>query len=571
MRHDSRADLYDLAVLHAEVHRRAAAAGLGVRFKDNLPTAYTDGKNINIPRLKQPVTHGEITRLRGTVIHEVGHINRAQAFKVAKDYNLKGGSPIMELFNQIEDEALERGIAREYVGDAHSLGAAAHLHYKMQIDHILPALQQGAQIDENTAKLWAGYSLCQSTREWDQVSRSSRELFRDIMPKTVRELTETLDKEGWAKKISKANTVDEVWDVTQALHKRLFPNEPEPKKDPNGGGDEDGNGQGKPGEAKSGKDDGEGKGKPTGEKGNEKGSPHKINWKDLKMSDHEEQVKSKTQGGGVDWTGYQSQNIDPQFLPRRFQSRLDKEPPPRSSSLAGRLRILVQSRNRSRTVYDQPSGKLNKRKLGMLGMPIVAGSTAHKRAFKRRVVGRQINTCVHILVDCSGSMSGEKQKVAAQGADRLCVDLARALRVKTAVTGFGGGSGNIPLWKAKEFNEPPVPGIVSGLENAGGGGNADGDAVMYAIETLVPRREQRKIIIVLSDGMPSAAAQGLSADDMLTSAIRCAKGRGIELYGIGIQDASVRRYYGNECKVINSLEEFDSAILSTLADKLLAP
>ena len=167
-------------------------------------------------------------------------------------------------------------------------------------------------------------------------------------------------------------------------------------------------------------------------------------------------------------------------------------------------------------------------------------------------------------------MSGEKQRIASQAADRLCTALANALRVKTAVTGFGG-SMNVPLWKAKEFHEPPMPGVVSGLEAANGGGNADGDAVMYAIETLVSRREARKMIIVLSDGMPSSSAPSLNAADMLKASIKCAKQRGIELYGIGIMDSSVKIFYGQNTKVINTLEEFDQALLGTLAERLVAP
>jgi cobalamin biosynthesis protein CobT len=219
--------------------------------------------------------------------------------------------------------------------------------------------------------------------------------------------------------------------------------------------------------------------------------------------------------------------------------------------------------------YDRPSGKLNKRRLGILAMPVVAGSTAHKRAFKRRIPGKALNTCVHILVDVSGSMSGPKKEIAAKAADRLCVDLSRAVRVPTAVTAFGGDC-NVPLWKMKDFHEPAIPGHVAALNNCHGGGNSDGDAVLYAGETLVARKEPRKILIVLSDGMPTGAAAGKSPADMLKTAIKTVKDRGVEVYGIGICDSSVKMFYGKECKVISNLEEFDSALLTTLSDKLIA-
>lgn len=556
-----RADLLDQQVLHHEIHRRASSVGLSVKFDDKILAAHTDGKVLTIPRPKPPITKTELAKLRGDVIHEVGHVNRMEAFKIAKDHHLKPGRPHHEMFNLVEDESLERGIAHEFLGDAASLGEAYRHHLTSMLGHLIPQLKEleGKLTDEDTSKL-AALTMAMQTRDWDRQSEAARDLWEDAMPKAVQDKVKQLRDRGFDKKLKKVRTVPESWNYTQELTKYLFPNEPEPKEEPqgaNGQGEGDGNAEGKQ-QGKS-----EGKGEPTDSKG-------KIRWEDLKRSEHDPN-SPKVQGGGVDWSGWRGACVDPVFLSRSFQPKGQKKPAPPNSTLAGRLRILVQSRARSKMIYDKPTGRLNKRRLGLLAMPVVPGSTAHKRAFKRRVDASKINTVCHILVDCSGSMSGEKQKIAAQAADRLCTSLANALRVKTAVTGFGGSHNSVTLWRAKEFQNPPVPGEVSGLETANGGGNADGDAVMYAIETLVPRREERKMIIVLSDGMPSACAPSLDAASMLKASIKCAKDRGIEMYGIGIMDNSVKIFYGEKTKVINTLDEFDQALLGTLAERLTAP
>lgn len=563
MKRPNYADLMDLSVLHNEIRRRAGTAGLAVQFREGLKTAGTDGKNIYIPRLKQPITREEITRLRGQVIHEVGHVKRKRALDIGKEYNFQHGQPHAELMNIIEDESMEAETAAEFMGDAQSLGQAADMHYKAQMDDMLPILQKmkdaGQKCDDKTRDLTAAYMVASGTRHWDYFSRATRERFEEMMPDDVKTVIDALRKEGWDKKIAACQTPDDAWEVTKQLTKRLFPDEPEPTK---GAGEGKGKGEGQPGDAAGEKI----KGKAPGKEGEDGQDKDKIHWSQLKQSDHSETHKDG--GGGVDWSSYRAKDIDPQFLRRDFRARPPAAAKPPTSSLAGRLRILVQSQGKAKMVYDKPSGKLNKRRLGILAMPLVAGATAHRRAFKKRIPGLKLNTVVHILVDVSGSMSGEKKLVAAQCADRLCTDLARGVRVPVAVTAFGGDS-TVPLWKMKEYHEPAVPGVVAGLNNVCGGGNSDGDAVLYAGETLLARKEKRKILIVLSDGMPTGSASGTNPADMLKTAISTVMKRGIEVFGIGIQDTSVKMFYGKDCKVINSLEQFDQALLSTLADKLM--
>ena len=78
------------------------------------------------------------------------------------------------------------------------------------------------------------------------------------------------------------------------------------------------------------------------------------------------------------------------------------------------------------------------------------------------------------------------------------------------------------------------------------------------------------MMIVFSDGSPSDCAPGTNPAAMLKHAIKTCTKRGVELYGIGIQDDAVRHFYG-ECKVVTDEQEFDQALLHTIKNALVRP
>jgi cobalamin biosynthesis protein CobT len=109
---------------------------------------------------------------------------------------------------------------------------------------------------------------------------------------------------------------------------------------------------------------------------------------------------------------------------------------------------------------------------------------------------------------------------------------------------------------------------IANAKAEGYGGNADGEALLATSEFLVPRKEHRRAIIVLSDGAPSASAHQ-NAAQTLDAAINTVKKRGIEIYGIGIFDDSVKRFYGRQCPVITDIDALDGALITTLKECLV--
>jgi cobalamin biosynthesis protein CobT len=170
-------------------------------------------------------------------------------------------------------------------------------------------------------------------------------------------------------------------------------------------------------------------------------------------------------------------------------------------------------------------------------------------------------------------MSGEKHACAAQAAVALYDLFARALRVPCEILGFT--TARAPLyWIFKSFQERRIDRHVLGARILSRevcnnmASNPDGDAILFAWERIRTQKQTRKVIVVLSDGSPSESASRDPAAT-LEAAIRAVRAqRGGEIYGIGIQDTNVRRFYSPNAPVINHPSEVTGALIHTLQDVL---
>jgi cobalamin biosynthesis protein CobT len=96
-------------------------------------------------------------------------------------------------------------------------------------------------------------------------------------------------------------------------------------------------------------------------------------------------------------------------------------------------------------------------------------------------------------------------------------------------------------------------------------GNNDSDAVHWAWQQVLKRRESRKILIVLSDGAPTDSWKGHAHKNLkfVTNAIE--KDGRVELYGVGIMSEAVRHYYTNY-KVLYSPEEINNTLFNVIKE-----
>lgn len=257
--------------------------------------------------------------------------------------------------------------------------------------------------------------------------------------------------------------------------------------------------------------------------------------------------------------------------------------------LANRLqRKLMAHQNRSWD-FDLEEGILDAAKLHrVVTQPLTALSYKQEQDTKFR------DTVVTLLLDNSGSMRGRPITIAAVTADILARTLERC-GVKVEILGFttrawkGGQSRE--LWQ--QAGKPAAPGRLNdlrhiiykpadvpwrrarkslGLMLREGilKENIDGEALLWAHERLLGRTEDRRIMLVISDGAPVddstlSVNSGSYLERHLREVIAYIEGRSpIELLAIGIGH-DVTRYY-RRAVTITDVDQLGGAVVGQLTD-----
>jgi len=276
----------------------------------------------------------------------------------------------------------------------------------------------------------------------------------------------------------------------------------------------------------------------------------------------------------------------------RLRKHLDQLMGPSKSTiskLANRLqRLLMAQQNRS-WEFNKEEGILDSSRLHKIILDPVSPLT-----YKIEKDIEFKDTVMSILVDSSGSMRGRSMAVAAISADIISTTLERC-NVKTEVLGFttsqwkGGESRKLWMESGKSenpgrlndlrhiiFKSADMPwrrghknfGLMlrEGLLKE----NVDGEALIWAHDRLIKRSEQRKILMVISDGAPvddSTLSTNPSnyLDIHLRQVIRSIQNNSpIELIAIGIGH-DVTRYY-DKAVTIHRAEELGGVMLNELTN-----
>lgn len=232
--------------------------------------------------------------------------------------------------------------------------------------------------------------------------------------------------------------------------------------------------------------------------------------------------------------------------------------------MANKLRLKLQTRSRDRYEYGKKKGKLHN---GSLHRLVSGNDKLSERVFRQRVVSDTTDTAVCLLVDCSGSMSGKKFDMACAGAGALAEAL-KPINIAYSIYGFTNTviEEDPIIWLFSEYGEKvPQADLIKRFEKVSGGlwQNSDGDAVAYATARLAQRKEHRKVLLVLSDGSPAGRDHAGDVESYTLNTIQQAEKMGIDVYGIGICDTNVTRFYQKNV-VVNDLNNLSPTILSII-------
>jgi cobaltochelatase CobT len=258
------------------------------------------------------------------------------------------------------------------------------------------------------------------------------------------------------------------------------------------------------------------------------------------------------------------------------------------TKLANRLQRRLMAQQSRSWDFDQDEGMLDAARLARV---IIDPTRSLTYKIERDTEFR--DTVVTLLIDNSGSMRGRPISIAAISADIMARTLERC-GVKTEILGF-----TTRAWKGGQAREewlaagrPPMPGRLNDLrhivykkaddpwrrarKNLGLmmregllKENIDGEALLWAHSRLIARPEERRILMVISDGAPVddstlSVNSGTYLERHLRQVIDWIENRSpVQLVAIGIGH-DVTRYYKRAVTIMDA-EQLGGTMVEQLA------
>ncbi|MEM7570111.1 MAG: cobaltochelatase subunit CobT [Pseudomonadota bacterium] len=360
---------------------------------------------------------------------------------------------------------------------------------------------------------------------------------------------------------------------------------------------------------------GEGEPEPSGDAAEAEGDADETETRDMEMEPSEDDMSGDDRHEGM--TPYRPNtpfsNLPPDFSYRpfteafdevikaeelcdgeeltRLRAYLDQQLVPLQSAvtkLANRLQRRLQAQQNRAWEFDLEEGLLDAARLTR-----VVTDPRHALSYKMERETDFRDTVVTLLIDNSGSMRGRPISIAAICADILARTLERCA-VKVEILGFttrawkGGDSRD----KWIEAGKPAHPGRLNDLrhiiyktadapwrrtrKNLGLmmregllKENIDGEALLWAHNRLIGRPEERRIMMVISDGAPVddstlSVNSGSYLERHLRQVISWIETRSpVELLAIGIGH-DVTRYYRRAVTILDA-EQLGGAMTEQLA------
>ena len=274
----------------------------------------------------------------------------------------------------------------------------------------------------------------------------------------------------------------------------------------------------------------------------------------------------------------------------RLRNQLDNLIKPHLSTigkLANRLQRLLLAKQNTSWNFNLEEGLLDNARLHR-----VIANPGFPLSFKQETENKFKDTVVTLLIDNSGSMRGRSISLAAICTDIIGSTLERC-QVKTEILGFttkhwkGGDSKKLWIIKGNSSNPGRLNDIRHIIYKSADNSwrrarryfgamlregllkeNVDGEALAWSHERLIKRPEERKILIVISDGAPvDDSTLSANREDFLDNHLKdmiskIESDKNVELQAIGIGH-DVTKYYKNAL-TINRADELGEVLLSEL-------
>lgn len=261
-----------------------------------------------------------------------------------------------------------------------------------------------------------------------------------------------------------------------------------------------------------------------------------------------------------------------------FKSNIETYFDSANAGLAKELERLISSKNKIQYVPGQRKGKIHSANLYRLSMD-------DSRVFRKKEEFRAVNASVEIIVDLSGSMHGSKV-CTALASSYIISDALDKINVPNVICGFTThGSITIPdedRYNYQRFEPLMLPIMKNWGERANTdmvcarlglcsdqlplSNNADGESILALSQLIASRTEDKRIVIVLSDGQP--ACIGDKQCEYLVTVNSYLTQIGIDVFGIGINTDAPKKYYKKSI-CLNEVKDLGKTLISVISGSIM--
>lgn len=577
---------YDISKYVAACAKRA---GVQVVFEDDTHPR-TDGRTIWLPKMGAYESSEKVAQLKNFVRHETAHVTYSD-FGILEKFNPQG--LLMFVCNLIEDHRVDYLNDTEFAGDLRLTNEAMGVwQASMRTGFSPEEVSPDAKDAQLPLFLWDSRVRCDV---WDM-----HDICDFLPPHCNPDVLKNLHK--FDEDLREVRTIHDavtgslaVYELAKRIIEEVFKQDPKSMENPKceggeGKGKGKGNGEGEERDDPDGKGDGDKKGKGDAASGDLK----KVDMKGMPSTPY-----ASHGGGGINaanfTTGDASKTYtpDPPELIREWDfpsgkgknlklhhvadgdrlgigKHIDK-----SVSMANVLRTKLQVYSRDRWEYGKKKGKLHGSSLWRTTMKEATGY--NERVFKQQIKNNNLDVCIQLLVDASGSMSGAKFENAAAAACMLNETLSHVLHIPVEILAFTDlrddgwtGEQRNTMFVLKNFDKhAATPKLIQDFGTVAYhlADNVDGESLVYGYNRIKQRKEKRRIMVVLSDGSPCGGHHKGSTSQHTRDVIKAIERTPIELMGVGIMYDAVSRWY-KHYDTIDSARNIEPSLIRIL-DKLL--
>ncbi len=493
--------------LHNALPIVAAAYGekFGVKVEIGSNEAYTDGQTIVVPNIPEDYPHKDA--LWGYLAHEAAHIRFS-------DFNVEYESELhTRMSNALEDSRIERAMIAIYPGVSYTLNETTR--YMVYAGHYAHVKQEHhpAAIVLGYCLYWLQTKLVGQTLLEEYLDKAKAVLESTFSPDIIVQLNDLLGQAPSLQSTEEAAAL-----ASQIINIFQKEKEAQEKKEQQEERQDQGQSQ-----------DQSQAGQSITQLLHELLNPRS---EDL-GEDAYTQMKNK-----LNQIAQDKENIGYLTVPKAIPAedhpvhskQLLSDVKKLTSKIRAQLYGLVQASQRVNTRHQHSGRRVDAHRLHRI-------VTGHTRVFITAKRQQRPNTAVHLLVDMSDSMllsdaaNGKPYYIIArEAALALALALENISGVNPAVTYFANESFE-PVYSVIEHGQQ-VQHHIGKFNFFPGGSTPMAEALWYAAYQLSQLREERKMVIVVTDGKPDNA-------DACQTVLNLYKQSNVEVMGIGIETTAV--------------------------------